>query len=197
MVRRRYSSMTRTCWSRGQRETCRIALDCPLENTATGVRIDRIESVVSERLIKPWLNRCRIPLKFIRLVCIELTSLQRFHENLRNSNEYSFFRCLLTSKRKGIDYKWWNNRVRYRRERERTKEKGRKSSYPFVMQRPRGFPPFWEILCWPIVQFHVSFLKLDRYQLHDRSSILFVDHVRLRSTDHFPPLSLSLSVHFR
>lgn len=66
------------------------------------------------------------------------------------------------------------------------------------MQRPRGFPPFWRILCWPIVQFHVSFLKLDRYQLHDRSSILFVDHVRLRSTDHSPlSPSLSLSISAR
>lgn len=78
----------------------------------------------SECLIKPWLNR---PLSHSAFQTHSTRLHRRFHENLRNSNEWIFEEEI----------------IRYRREKER-KKRGGEERILFVMQRvkrPRGFPP--------------------------------------------------------
>lgn len=59
------------------------------------------------------------------------------------------------------------------------------------VKRPRGFPP--SLPAYRSIPRQL--LKVG--SMHDRSSILFVDHVRPRSTDHSFSLSLSLSISVR
>lgn len=138
-------------------------------------RPDRSNRIVSECLIKPWLNR---PLS--HPAQIHSTRLRRATIPRKFPTKFQRVFAFFIS----LEEEMTNDGIiASKRERERARKK-RGGVNPLTLRNATGetttwLSPSWEILCRPIVQFHVSFLKL-----HDRSSILFVDHVRLRSTDH-------------